>query len=214
MKPSLFIPLELLLLLVCAAAILLVQFPLPILPLFLIAWGSLRLRHLRWRDVGLRRPEKWLPTIGLALLIGIGYQLLDTFLIAPLLQRLTSQAIDLSQFNSLQGSLPALILFLILAWTEAAFIEEMFFRGYLFNRLTDLFGNQRVGIIVSLVVSSLIFSAAHAYQGVTGVLDTFLAGLVLGSLYLSTRRNLWLPILTHGIIDTFGFLLIFAGLFS
>ena len=214
MKPSLLISLELLLLLACAATMLLIQFPLPILPLFLIAWGSLRLRHLRWRDVGLRRPAKWLPTIGLALLIGIGYQLMDTFLIAPLLQRLTGQAIDLSQFNFLQGSLPALFLFLILTWTEAAFIEEMFFRGYLFNRLTDLFGNKRVGIVISLVVSSLIFGAAHAYQGVTGVLDTFLAGLVLGLLYLSSRRNLWLPILTHGIIDTFGFLLIFAGLFS
>jgi len=46
------------------------------------------------------------------------------------------------------------------------------------------------------------------------MLDNALAGLVLGLLYLLARRNLWLPILTHGIIDTIGVLLIFAGLYS
>jgi hypothetical protein len=63
--------------------------PLPILPLLIIAWISLRVRHLRWRDVGLQRPVSWLKTIGFALLIGIGYQLLDILVIAPLLQFLT-----------------------------------------------------------------------------------------------------------------------------
>jgi membrane protease YdiL (CAAX protease family) len=59
-----------------------------------------------------------------------------------------------------------------------------------------------------------VFGVAHAYQSVTGVLDTALAGMVLGLLYLFSGRNLWLPILTHGIIDTIGFLLIYAGLYS
>ena len=53
--------------------------PFPTLPLFALAWVSLRLRGMRWRDVGLRRPEHWLPTVGLALLVGIGYQLLDDY---------------------------------------------------------------------------------------------------------------------------------------
>jgi membrane protease YdiL (CAAX protease family) len=46
------------------------------------------------------------------------------------------------------------------------------------------------------------------------VVDTFIGGLVLGLLYLHARRNLWLPILTHGIIDTVGILLIFFKLYS
>jgi membrane protease YdiL (CAAX protease family) len=167
-----------------------------------------------WRDVGLKRPDNWLPTIGLALLIGIGYQVLDTVAISPLLQSLTGQSIDLSQFSFLKGSLPALLLFLVITWTEAAFIDRMFFRGYFFNRLTDFTESKRTGVIIALVVSTLIFGAAHAYQGITGVVDTFLAGLVLGLLYLFARRNLWLPILTHGIINTLGFLILFAGLFG
>ena len=106
------------------------------------------------------------------------------------------------------------MVFLAVSWTEAAFIEEMFFRGYLFNRITDLVGNEKLGIIVALFTTSLVFGAAHAYQGITGMVDTFLGGLVLGLLYLHARRNLWLPILTHGIIDTVGFLLIFFGLYG
>jgi uncharacterized protein len=200
--------------LLAGAALFALGFPLPVVPVFLVGWNSLRLRHMRWRDVGLRRPEKWLPTIGLALVIGLGYQVLDTLLIAPILQSLTGESIDLSQFSFIKGSLPALLIFLIFTWTEAAFIEEMFFRGYLFNRLTDLTGNGRIGIVIALVVSSLVFGAAHAYQGITGAVDTFLAGMVLGLLYLFARRNLWLPILTHGIIDTLGFLILYAGLFG
>ncbi len=200
--------------LLAGAILLALGFPLPVLPLFIVGWASLRLRHIGWRDVGLRRPDRWLPTIGLALAIGIGYQVLDTLVIAPILQSLTGETIDLSQFSFIKGSLLALLFFLVLTWTEAAFIEEMFFRGYFFNRLTDFTGNGRIGIIIALVVSSLAFGAAHSYQGITGMVDTFLASLVLGLLYLFTRRNLWLPILTHGIIDTIGFLILYAGLFG
>jgi membrane protease YdiL (CAAX protease family) len=35
---------------------------------------------------------------------------------------------------------------------------------------------------------------------------------VIGMIYLRAKRNLWLPILIHGILDTTGFLLIFFGL--
>ncbi len=214
MKRYLFIAIEILLLAVGGFVTVRGLFPLPVLPLFLVGWGSLHLRHLKWRDVGLRRPRSWVKTIGLAVLIGVGYQFLDTIIISPLLVDLTGQAIDLSQFSFLQGSLPALIFFLALTWTEAAFIEEMFFRGYFFNRLTDLFGKKQIGIVAALLASSLAFGAAHIYQGVTGVIDTFLAGLVLGGLYLLAGKNLWLPILTHGIVDTVGFILLYMGLFT
>jgi membrane protease YdiL (CAAX protease family) len=214
MKSKLLLIIEMLLILAGIAVYAFGIFSFPILPLFLVAWASLHLRHLRWRDMGLRRPHRWLSTIVLALLVGVGYQALDIFVIVPLLQQLTGESIDLSILSGLHGNLPALLVFLAISWTEAAFIEEMFFRGYFFNRLTDLGGKQRLGIIVALLGNALVFGAAHAYQGNTGVLDTFLAGLVLSLLYLLARRNLWMPILTHGVIDTIGFLLIYAGLYS
>jgi membrane protease YdiL (CAAX protease family) len=211
MKSRLLLTLEILLLLAGIAVYAFGLFSFPILPLFAVAWISLHLRHLRWRDIGLRKPEKWLPIIGLSLVIGIGYQALDTVAIAPLLQRLTGQVIDLSEFAILKDNLPALLAFMAISWTEAAFIEEMFFRGYLLNRFMDVAGRERLGITIALLANAIIFGFAHAYQGLTGVLDTGVAGLVLGLLYFLARRNLWLPILTHGIIDTVGFLLIYAG---
>ncbi len=214
MKSTLLLTLEILLVLAGIALIATGIFSFAIFLLFALAWISLRLRHLRWRDVGLRQPANVLVTIGLAVLIGGGYQALDTVAIGPLLQRLTGEAIDLSQFASLRGNMFALIVSLILTWTEAAFIEEMFFRGYLLNRSIDIFGNQRLGIGLALVANAILFGLGHTYQGITGVLDTALAGLVLGGLYLCTRRNLWLPILVHGVVDTTGFLLIYFSLVS
>lgn len=214
MKSTLLLILEFSLILLGVGIYVLGWLPFPILLLFVMAWISLRLRHLRWRDVGLRRPDRWLPTIGLALLVGIGYQVLDILIISPLLQHLTGEPVDLSLFSNLHGNLILLLFALAISWTEAAFIEEMFFRGYLFNRITDLVGRERLGIIVALISTSVLFGIAHAYQGISGMVDTFLAGMVLGLFYLYARRNLWLPILTHGVINTLGFLLIFLNLYS
>lgn len=214
MKSTLLLIIEFTLLLIGVAVYALGYLPFPILLLTIMAWVSLRLRLLRWRDVGLKRPDRWLTTIGLALLIGIGYQVVDIFIIAPVLESITGEAVDLSLFNNLQGNLLMLLFLLVVSWTEAAFIEEMFFRGYLFNRITGLFAKERLGVSMALIVTSLLFGAAHAYQGISGVVDTALAGLLLGLLYLYAGRNLWLPILAHGVIDTVGFLIIFFGLYG
>ncbi len=212
MKPNLLLTLELLLVFALIALIATGIFPFAILLLFILAWVSLRLRRQRWRDVGLTRPVNGWVTVGLGLLIGVGYQALDTVLIGPVLQRLTGEAVNLSQFAILRGNLTALIASLILSWTEAAFIEEMVFRGYLLNRLMDLLGRERIGIVIALLVHAALFGLGHTYQDLTGVLDTALAGLLIGFLYLRFRRNLWLPILVHGVIDTTGFLLIYFGI--
>ncbi len=214
MKTYIFVAIETLLVLGGIYLIASGIFTFAILLLFILAWVSLRLRHLGWRDVGLRRPPRWLVTIGLALIIGVGYQALDTVAIGPLLQGLTGEAINLSQFAGLKGNLLALLVSLVLTWTEAAFIEEMFFRGYLLNRINDLLGWRGAGLILAILLQAIFFGLGHTYQGITGVLDTALAGLLIGLLYLYTRRNLWLPILVHGIIDTTGFLLIYFGLVS
>jgi membrane protease YdiL (CAAX protease family) len=212
LKNSLLVILEIFLLIAGLVLYALGYLPFPILPLFLLAWVSLRLRHLRWRDVGLRRPSSWLRTIGLAVLIGAAYQVLDILLIAPLLQKVSGEAVNLSQFAGIQGNIALLVVSLVISWTLAAFIEEMFFRGYLLNRMLDFAGRRKLGFIIALLGNALIFSLAHFYQGITGVVDTFLAGLLLSGLYFYAGENLWLPILTHGVIDTLAFLLIYFGL--
>ncbi|MCI0398679.1 MAG: CPBP family intramembrane metalloprotease [Chloroflexi bacterium] len=162
---------------------------------------------------GLRRPASWPRTLLAGIAIAGTYQFFSIGLLVPLLHRLTGAALDLSQFASLRGSLAYLALWPTVSWTLAAFAEEMAYRGYLLNRLADLFGNRRLAWGVGLVVSALFFGLSHIYQGITGVLETFVFGAVMAWLYLVTRRNLWLPIIVHGANDTIGFTLIFFGLY-
>jgi membrane protease YdiL (CAAX protease family) len=46
-------------------------------------------------------------------------------------------------------------------------------------------------------------------QGITGVSENFIDGLILGALYLKFGRKLAVPIIAHGVTDTVDFLLIF-----
>jgi membrane protease YdiL (CAAX protease family) len=185
--------------------------PTPTIPMLAVAWVSLWLRRVGWRGVGLRSPGSWRKTILTGLAGGIGYQALDVLVLAPVLERITGIPIDLSQFDLLQGNLLLTLFALGFSWSLAAFGEEMVFRGYLVHRLADIFPNQDNRWMIALVLSAVLFSIGHLYQGFTGVIDTFLAGIFLGALYVYNGRNLWLPILTHGVINTAGFLLLYWG---
>jgi uncharacterized protein len=86
-----------------------------------------------------------------------------------------------------------------LAWSVAAFGEEMVYRGYLMDRVADLLNRTRHAWIISLIAVQVGFGLAHAYQGVTGVIDEGLMGLLLRLIYLGTGRNLAVSIVAHGI---------------
>jgi len=181
--------------------------------LFVIGWLSLWLRRSSWRQLGLSRPTSWLQTIGIGAGVGLVYQAASIWLIAPLLQRLTHEPINLSQVTPVNNDLPLLIFWLAISWTTAAFGEEMVYRGYLLNRVADLFRRSRAGWVIGLVVSSALFGFGHAYQGITGILETFLFGGVMAGLYLAGGRNLWLLIISHGVYDSAALVLIFLGLY-
>ncbi|MEW6086589.1 MAG: CPBP family intramembrane glutamic endopeptidase [Chloroflexota bacterium] len=176
-------------------------------------WLSLWLRRTGWRDIGLKRPADWRKTWLLGISLGVGYQAFSIGILVPVLYRITGEAPDLAQFASLRGNLSLLGVSLIVSWTLAAFGEEMVYRGYLLNRLADLFGRSAAGWGISLCLSALLFGLAHEYQGITGVLETTISACVMAGLYLAAKRNLWLPIIFHGVVDSIGFLLIYLGLY-
>jgi membrane protease YdiL (CAAX protease family) len=109
------------------------------------------------------------------------------------------------------GNPKLLLIALALSWILAAFGEEMVYRGYMMNRVADLMNRSRRAWVVSLIAVHVGFGMAHAYQGVTGVIDEGLMGLLLGLIYLRTDRNLAVPIIAHGAQDSIDFILIFLG---
>ena len=92
------------------------------------------------------------------------------------------------------------------------FIEEIVFRGYLMSALQQFLRDNRAAAGITVGVSSAVFGIAHGYQGISGVLSTGLMGVILALAYLLSGRNLWLPILLHGWVDTIGLYLIYAGM--
>jgi len=62
-----------------------------------------------------------------------------------------------------------------------------------------------------VIVVAILFGYGHYYKGPAGVLDSGFAGLIIGVAFLFAGRNLWVCVLTHGFIDTFGVTAAFLG---
>ena len=142
---------------------------------------------------------------------GVGYQYLSIYVLEPAVAHFTGRLPDVSLFALLQGNVRYLLGSLLAAWTLAAVGEEFVFRGYLLTRIARAFGGTRRAWIGALGITSALFGLGHVYQGTSGVISAGLSGLVFGVLYLATGRNLWVPMIAHGAVDTVGFVLLFLG---
>lgn len=179
--------------------------------LLAVAWGSMYLRGVRWRDVGLKLPPRWRRIAAIGVAAGILMWLLEFFVTMPLLHRLLGHWPDLSDFNGLVGNLPMLGIILALNWVLAAFGEEMVWRGYALPRFAQFFGSGAQAWTIAIVLVNLAFGLAHLYQGASGVIQATVAGVLLGVLYVTTGRNLLAPILAHGISNSIDFTVIYCG---
>jgi uncharacterized protein len=176
--------------------------------LFVIGWTSVWLRGIGWRGVGLTRPSWRAVAIGAG--AGLALQA-SSFGTEWMIERLTGQVTDMSQFMPLVGSLRHAALYVVLVWTWAAFGEELTYRGYLLNRVVELGGRRTGAWLAGLLFVSTLFGVGHSYQGMAGMIDTGLHGVAFGVLYLACRRNLWPCIIAHGVSDTAGIALIYFG---
>jgi hypothetical protein len=182
------------------------------LPIFLLGWLSLWLRGTGWRGVGLQRPVHLPRTVALGVATGILLQVLSEYVTEPAIRSITHQAADMSEFTPLVGNLKLAMLYFAAVWTWAAFGEELTYRGYVLNRVADLGGRTTAAWVVGLLVVMGLFGFGHSYQGLAGVIDTGIHGLLFGVLYLAAGRNLWACIIAHGVCDTVGIVLIYLGL--
>lgn len=173
----------------------------------LLAW----VKGLGLASFGVFPPTNWWLTILLGSLYGVLISLAGNLLIEPLANRLTHSTIDLSLFDPLRGNLRLLLIALVGVWLTVPFIEELIFRGYLMIQLEVILGDSLPARLLNLGYTSLIFGLSHWYQGKSGALSTGILGALLGALMFSSGFNLWLPILTHGFIDTVGLILIYLN---
>ena len=181
---------------------------------FIFAWISLYLRKMGWKEIGFKKPENWTKAVLFDLLVSVLIVISLLVAVLPALKILTGSMLDLSAFNALkEGNLfdriLALLGWIILTWTLAAFGEELVYRGYIQNRLVDLTGDNRNGWIIAILITSIFFGINHAYQGIVGVITTSLIAIIYSVTYLKFERNLYAAILLHGMYDTLAFLALF-----
>jgi membrane protease YdiL (CAAX protease family) len=179
--------------------------------LFVIGLVSLRVRDGGWGVMGLRAPASWRRTVLVALGVAAVRVLLGAVVIDPLTARFWPAAVAPSGADAITGHVAVALRWLLVVWTFAAFGEEISYRGYLLTRAADVGARSRTAYWVGVFLVSMLFGIGHFYKGPSGMLDSGMAGLVLGTAYVLSGGNLWVCILAHGFIDTFGVLALFFG---
>src|SRR5262249_27712183 len=131
--------------------------------------------------------------------------------IDPVTERFWPAAKAPEEAASITGNLGFALLALLIVWTFAAVGEEGVYRGYLLLRAADL--GQRTDRVywLAMLFTSCLFGVGHYYKGPSGIVDSGVAGLILGVAYLLSGRNLWTCILAHGFIDTIGIIILYFG---
>ena len=88
-------------------------------------------------------------------------------------------------------------------WIGAAIGEELFFRGFLLTKFTELFGSGRSALTLAVLAQAIWFGAGHSSQGISGMIMTGVIGAVLGAFFLTRARGALIPLmLGHGLVDT------------
>jgi membrane protease YdiL (CAAX protease family) len=153
--------------------------------------------------IGLQAPNNWEYTLWLLVevvvllpivIIVLRYRIAKTQ--QPGLARLILDVKELLPHTAYERRL-----WLLISIT-AGICEEIVFRGFLpvyFFVLGNFFGLQ-VPLVVSVILSSILFGFAHIYQGWRGALGAIVVGATLAYLYIYTN-SLMLPIIFHILID-------------
>jgi membrane protease YdiL (CAAX protease family) len=159
-----------------------------LLPVILIfAW-----RGVHWKSLGFGRFD--LNTLGL------GCGLLVASYVIIILHNLLLVALGVDTqgeaIMKLFAELDAPIWFFIVGAIFAPLVEEIFFRGFLFQGFC-----QKYGWITGMLLSSAIFAVAHLDLVV--LIPTFILGCLLAYVY-HRSNSMWPGIILHFLVNSFG----------
>lgn len=163
--------------------------PLPVLMILLATWACMRMRRQPLSTIGLRLDRRWASELACGSALGIAMMALTTAMIAAT----GAVRFELDPSHGIGALAMGLYVF-----GFAALLEELLFRGFVFQRLID-----GIGAWGAQITLAVLFAAAHSGNpGMEGAarlwatLDIGLAAAMLGLAYLRTR-SLALPLGLH-----------------
>jgi uncharacterized protein len=182
------------------------SFVLPLGGILVLLWA--RLSSTPLRELGYSRPKSWTLTIALGIALGVVLKFVMKAIVMPLLG---APAIN-PTYHYLAGNTAALPAAIWAMFAAAGFGEETVFRGFAFERLRKLLGSSAWAKTFTVLVTAAAFGAAHySNQGMPGVQQAAIVGLVLGSIFALSGR-LWLPIIAHIAFDLTALAMIYWNL--
>jgi membrane protease YdiL (CAAX protease family) len=190
-------------------AILVIAFTAAIKPISAIlvlvwAWRS----HTPCREIGYVLPTRWMIVLSVGIVFGSAFKFLMKVIVMPLLG---GDPIN-HAYHYLAGNRAALPGMLFAMIVGAGFGEETVFRGYMFERLGKLFGTGAGAKVFIVLLTSALFGLAHySNQGLAGVEQAIITGLVFGTIFAVTGR-IWMLMCAHAAFDLTALAIIYWNL--
>jgi uncharacterized protein len=154
---------------------------------FLLFWIITKKEEVSLSSIGFNRPARetvlWTFITMLLCLLGA----LGSLLLLELLGLRLGESVPPIKFSKF-----AFIVMII----RAGVAEEIFFRGYILERLSSLLRNRWAAGLLSLIP----FALMHYTQGIPGILVSFILGGILTLTYF-WKRNLMANIISHFMVD-------------
>jgi membrane protease YdiL (CAAX protease family) len=158
-----------------------------------------------WRDLGYVRPRSWIATIALGIVFGVALKLAMKSIVMPLLGAPPVNG----PFHFLAhnpAEIPSMLYVIVVG---AGFGEEMIFRGWAFERFGKLLGTALWAKAITVLFTSAWFGQQHyELQGMVGVENAAIVGLVFGATFAVTGR-LFLLMIAHTAFDLAAYAMIY-----
>lgn len=173
--------------LVQSAALILVQLAYLIPILLIFTW-----RRIHWKHLGFGQFDWNTLALGCGLLIASYVVIILHNLILMALGVDTQGEAIFRFFDTLESP----VWFFFVGAVLAPIVEEIFFRGFLFQGF-----RQRYGWVNSMLLSSAIFAAAHL--DLVALIPTFILGCLLAYMY-HRSNSVWPGVILHFLVNAFG----------
>ncbi|HSB03402.1 MAG TPA: type II CAAX endopeptidase family protein [Anaerolineales bacterium] len=169
------------------AAIILLELAYLLPVILILAW-----RHVNWKYLGFGRFEWSTLGIGCGLLV-VAYGIIIVHNLVLYFLGVDTQG---NEIVKMFAELKSPVWFFIVGAVVAPLVEEIFFRGFLFQGF-----RQKYGWINAMLLSSAIFAAAHL--DLVALIPTFILGNLLAYVY-HRSNSVWPGIILHFLVNAFG----------
>lgn len=168
----------------------------------LIVLGGLQIllhwRGQKWQDLALNKITsqdliRALKAFALMFLINMGFLMLVQLVAPSLVETHQERLSDVGAMFNQDIPFAAVVA----AMLFVGFYEEVLARGFLLRRCQDLIG----GTWGPVLLSAVLFGLGHFYQGILGIIQTTLLGIVFAGLVLRWQ-SLWPVIIAHALLNS------------